>query len=123
MISGLGIDIVPISILRQNMHRIAYLRQVYTPLETAWCFASAHPEYRFAVTFAIKEACMKALGSGIRQGVWFTQIECTRGQQISLSFSRKAANVYASMGKPSIAVESSIIGEFALAAVILEQNK
>jgi holo-[acyl-carrier protein] synthase len=123
MIAGLGVDIVPFAMLRQQMHRPIYLRKVYTSQEIDFCFATAHPEFKLAAVFAIKEACMKALGAGIWQGVWFTQIEVLSDEPcIAIRFRGVAARFYDQLGAPHVYATCSYHGEFALAAVILERK-
>lgn len=75
MIIGVGLDIQAISKIAASLESPAYLKKVFTPAEIALCQPTPHPADHFAGKFAIKEACMKALGAGIRQGLWFTDIE------------------------------------------------
>jgi holo-[acyl-carrier protein] synthase len=75
MIIGLGMDLVEIATFEKNVNSEAFLRKVFTEAEIRDCHLMANSTERFAGRFAAKEACMKALGHGIRQEVWFTQIE------------------------------------------------
>ena len=122
MIVGLGTDIVPVETMRRNMHREVYLHRVFTEQEIAECCALRHADQCFTVKFAVKEAFMKALGSGIRQGVWFTQIEvlhdCT-----TVRLSGHAAALYDTLGMPHIHVGASRQGVFIIALVMLEASE
>lgn len=75
MIIGLGMDLVEIADFEKNVRSNAFLRKVFTEAEMQECDSVVNSLERFAGRFAVKEACMKALGHGIRQEVWFTQIE------------------------------------------------
>jgi holo-[acyl-carrier protein] synthase len=71
---GVGIDLVTIAEVARHHHRSAYRRQLCDPDEEAACLAAPEPARALAVRFALKEACMKALGAGIGQGLHFRQI-------------------------------------------------
>lgn len=122
MIVGLGTDIVAVETIRRNMEREAYLRRVFTEQEIAECRPLRHADRCFAVKFAIKEAFMKALGSGIRQGVWFTQIEVL-GDCATVRLSGLAADLYDALGMPRIHVSASGQGMFVTALVMLDASE
>ncbi len=61
-----GIDLVNIAKLQQVMAKHdAFIQEVFTCQERDYCLASAHPQVHFAGRFAVKEACLKALGQGL----------------------------------------------------------
>jgi holo-[acyl-carrier protein] synthase len=78
IIVGHGIDIVETGRIRQMVeeHGQHFLDRCFTPLEQAYCDRS--PKRRFehlAGRFAAKEAVLKALGTGWRGGIAWTDIE------------------------------------------------
>lgn len=75
MIAGIGIDLIEIEKIAVSIGSQAYLRKVFTEAEIDECRSVSNSAERFAGKFAAKEAFMKAVSRGIRQGVWFTQIE------------------------------------------------
>ncbi|MCL4524488.1 MAG: holo-ACP synthase [Acidobacteria bacterium] len=80
MIVGLGVDIAEIdrieaAIARHGRH---FIERIYTPGEIAYCEAYRARFERYAGRFAAKEAAMKALGTGWRQGVRWVDIEVVR---------------------------------------------
>jgi len=75
MIVGIGIDLIEIKKIAKDIHSDVYLHKVFTEAEIVDCKSSMNSVERFAGRFAAKEAFMKAIGNGIRQGVWFKQIE------------------------------------------------
>ena len=75
MILGIGIDLLEVEKIEKGIQSEVYLRKVFTEQEIADCRSMSNAAERFAGKFAAKEAFMKAIGKGIRQEVWFTQIE------------------------------------------------
>lgn len=75
MIVGIGIDIVDLADFAGRLQQPGFIRKVFSAAEIELCEQYAAPAEHYAGKFAAKEATMKALGAGIRQGVWFTQIE------------------------------------------------
>ena len=80
MILGIGIDLMEIEKIEKQIQSDVHLRKVFTPAEIRECKSVVRSAERFAGRFAAKEAFMKAIGKGIRQEVWFTQIEVLNNQ-------------------------------------------
>ena len=55
-----------------------FLHRVFTPGEIAYCTRRRNPAPHLAGRFAVKEAAMKALGTGHSQGVLWKDIEVVR---------------------------------------------
>jgi len=73
MIIGIGSDLIDISRIGKTVERYGarFIDRVYTPVEQAKAKKRADPIPTYAKRFAAKEACSKALGTGIHQGVYF----------------------------------------------------
>ena len=77
MIIGIGSDLVDIRRIAEvvERHGDRFLERVFTEAERAKAGSRAKSEKMVAATyakrFAAKEACAKALGTGIRRGVWW----------------------------------------------------
>ena len=71
MILGIGADIVEIDRMRRSLDRFGanFARRVLTHVELAEFEASAFPERLLAKRFAAKEAVVKAMGLGFRDGL------------------------------------------------------
>lgn len=74
MILGVGSDIIDIRRIEQTLARFGdrFIMRVYTDVERAR--ADRRPEQRaatYAKRFAAKEACAKALGTGLKRGVFW----------------------------------------------------
>ncbi|WP_419804273.1 holo-ACP synthase [Terriglobus sp.] len=125
MILGTGSDLMEIERIRQSLDRYGdrFLRRVYTPGEVDYCRRKVHNSAEsFAARFAAKEAGAKALGTGIAQGVAWTEIEVRRaaGQRPTLHFTGRAAERAARMGVRQTHLTLSHSREVALAVVVLE---
>ena len=77
MIIGIGSDLIDIRRVEKVLERHGdrFIQRVFTDIEQAKAERrSLQPRNRtatFAKRFAAKEACSKALGTGIHQGVWW----------------------------------------------------
>jgi holo-[acyl-carrier protein] synthase len=73
MIIGMGSDITDIRRIEKviGRHGDRFLDRIFTDVEKARAERRAHPVATYAKRFAAKEACAKALGTGMRRGVWW----------------------------------------------------
>lgn len=73
MILGLGHDAIDIARIERTIARFGdrFLDRVFTDIERAKSDRRAHPAASYAKRFAAKEACSKALGTGLRRGVYW----------------------------------------------------
>jgi holo-[acyl-carrier protein] synthase len=80
MIVGLGVDIAEVNRMEAAIvrHGGAFLRRVFTQAEIEYCERHRNRYERYAGRFAVKEAAMKALGTGWTRGVRWVDIEVTR---------------------------------------------
>ncbi len=82
MIIGIGTDLIDIRRVERSLERFgdAFCSRIYTPHEIAVCEARGEKSPRrrasaYAMRFAAKEACSKALGTGLRLGVFWKDME------------------------------------------------
>ncbi|MEQ8657885.1 MAG: holo-ACP synthase [Hyphomicrobiales bacterium] len=73
MIIGLGSDLCDIRRIEQTLERFGerFTQRVFTPLEQAKSDRRKQRAASYAKRFAAKEACAKALGTGLRHGVFW----------------------------------------------------
>src|ERR1700710_954724 len=77
MIIGIGSDLIDITRVAKviERHGDRFLDRIFTDAERARAARRSKSEKMVVATyakrFAAKEACSKALGTGIRQGVWW----------------------------------------------------
>src|SRR5512139_215581 len=81
MIAGIGVDIVDVSRVAKLLERYGdrFLRRVFTDPEAKYAMGGANRAERLAGRFAMKEAVMKALGTGKSQGILWRDVETVRG--------------------------------------------
>src|SRR5262245_38431704 len=73
MILGIGSDLVDIRRIERTLERHGerFLARIFTDTERARAERRANRVETYAKRFAAKEACAKALGTGLRQGVFW----------------------------------------------------
>ena len=73
MIIGIGSDITDIRRIEKviERHGERFLARIFTDTERARAERRAKSAETYAKRFAAKEACAKALGTGLRAGVWW----------------------------------------------------
>ena len=125
MIAGIGVDIVDIARIQAlvDRYRERFLGRVYTEEETAYAMRGANTAERLAGRFAVKEAVLKALGTGKTQGILWKDVETVRGRfgkpEVHL---RGQAVKWAKMrGSDAVHVSITHDGGKAVAFVILEK--
>jgi len=125
MIVGLGIDIAEIDRIETAIRRYGdhFLRRLFTPAEIEYCERHRNRYERYAGRFAVKEAAMKALGTGWRHGVRWVDIEVTRepAGKPTLRLAGRAAEFASQLGVRHITVSITHSGNTALAEVIFEK--
>ena len=73
MILGIGNDIIDIRRIEQTIarHGDRFINRLFTDVEQAKARKRANTVATYAKRFAAKEACAKALGTGLRKGVFW----------------------------------------------------
>jgi holo-[acyl-carrier protein] synthase len=124
VIVGMGIDVAEVGRIRAVVEAQAerFLKRVYTPAEVAYCEQFKNKYERYAGRFAVKEAAMKALGTGWSRGVRWVDVEVVRqrGGRPTLELKGEAKNIADRMGVKHIAVSITHTAEQAFAQVIFE---
>ena len=125
MILGLGTDLIGIARIRGvvERHGHVFLDRTYTAEEQAYAQAAKDPAERLAARWAVKEATMKALGTGWAQGVRLTDIAllpATEQRPPRLVLTGVAAEVAARLGATRHHASVSHSDGLAVAVVILE---
>jgi holo-[acyl-carrier protein] synthase len=124
MIVGMGIDIAEVpriqAVIESQKER--FLRRVYTLDEVAYCEQFKNKYERYAGRFAVKEAAMKALGTGWSRGVRWVDLEVVRmrGGKPTLSLKGAAQKIADALGVKNIAVSITHTEAQAIAQVIFE---
>lgn len=76
MIFGIGTDIIEVARIEEVAAKgTQYLETIFTEKERNYCETKARKSEHYAGRYAAKEAFLKALGSGWRDGLAFGDIE------------------------------------------------
>jgi holo-[acyl-carrier protein] synthase len=126
MILGVGTDLAEVSRIRDSIQRFGdrFLNRIYTPGERAYSLRKANPAERFAARFAVKEAGMKAIGTGWSRGVRWVDFEVVNepSGRPTLKLAGAAAQIAGQMGVNRISISLTHTAEMAFAVVILEDG-
>jgi holo-[acyl-carrier protein] synthase len=124
VIVGLGADLTEVERIRSMIERRGepILRRLFTPAEIAYCEQHRNKYERYAGRFAVKEAAMKALGTGWRRGVRWVDIEITReaSGKPALELRGVAREFADRLGVKTMAITITHTEGLALAQVIFE---
>ena len=123
VVRGVGVDLVRIPRMRQTIARWdeRFLRRVFTEQEIDDCRSRRDPAPHFAVRFAAKEAGMKALGTGLRLGVTWRDLEVRRApdQAPTLELHGRTRELGLARGGRRMLLSLSHDGDYALAHALL----
>lgn len=126
MILGIGTDLAEVPRIQKSIDRYGerFLQRVYTEAEIAYASRKANLAERFAARFAAKEAGMKALGTGLRNGITWKDFEVANepSGRPSLHLHGAALQIATRMGVRRISLSLTHTSEFAMAVVILEDG-
>ncbi len=77
MILGVGTDLCDIRRIKRTLGRFGerFVQRVFTEEEREKSLRQRSPAAAYALRFAAKEACAKALGTGIRNGVFWRDLK------------------------------------------------
>ncbi len=73
MIVGIGTDLADVRRIERTLERFGdhFVRKIFTETERSAALRRPRSAHAYALRFAAKEACSKALGTGFRQGVFW----------------------------------------------------
>lgn len=122
-IRGIGVDLARIPRMRQVVERWQdrFLHRVFTEAEIDYCQRRHDPIPHLAARFAAKEAAMKALGTGLRMGVTWRDVEVRRerGEAPTIVLTGRTAALARARGASRILVSLTHDGDYAFAQVVL----
>jgi len=125
VIIGLGNDIADIRRIERTLKRFGsrFERRVFTPAERQLAHRRRHRAATYAKRFAAKEACAKALGTGLRKGVFWRDMEVIKARSgaPSLRLTGGAARRLAAITPPAsqAQITLSLTDEYPLAHAIV----
>lgn len=122
-ILGIGTDIIEIARIKAALERQpGFAQRLLTPEELTEMESVRFPERFLAKRFAAKEAALKALGTGLAQGIRWQDIEIghTEAGQPILQFSGAAKRRAEQLSVQRLHISLSDEAHYAQAMVVLE---
>lgn len=124
MIAGIGTDIVAIERFQRfiDANNNALLERVFKEGELSACSARKNSAACYAARFAAKEAFLKALGTGLADGLSWQDMEVVKDQhgKPDLLLSGRALELFRARKLGKLFLSLSHDGGSAIAMVILE---
>ncbi|MEX2219030.1 MAG: holo-ACP synthase [Phycisphaerales bacterium] len=121
-IIGHGIDLVEVARIAEMLdaHAERFLERCFTPREAAYAGDGRRRVEHLAARFAAKEAVLKALGTGLRDGMSWTEIEVVAlpSGQPGLSITGRVGEVAAQRGITDWSLSLSHTERYAVASAI-----
>lgn len=125
MIVGIGCDIIEIERIARAIKSESFIRRVFTAEEAAYCQRRGQQAAAsFAARFAAKEAVLKALGTGLREGsLQEIAVDNDGLGKPLVQLSGHFAMLAKQLGVKNIQISLSHSREIATAYVIMEDGK
>jgi holo-[acyl-carrier protein] synthase len=124
MIYGIGTDIVAVERFQRfiDSGNTAIIERLFTPAERTRCEKRKDAASCLAARFAAKEAFLKALGTGLRDGLSWLDMEVSNDalEKPELNLSGTAADLFQRQGLMRVHLSLSHDGGNAVAMVVLE---
>lgn len=124
MIHGIGIDTVEIARFRRFLDESnsAIIDRLFSEAERERCSARKDAASCYAARFAAKEAFLKALGTGLRDGISWHDVEVGNDDlgKPELRLSGRAGDLFRENGLTAAFLSLSHDGGHAVAMVVLE---
>lgn len=124
-VAGIGTDLTRVSRFSRFLERkqTALLDRLFTSSEQDYALQKRDPAPHLAARFAAKEAFLKALGLGLREGIsWqdMTVVHDSLGKP-SMQLSGRALEIFRERSLSALHLSYSHDGDYATATVILEE--
>jgi holo-[acyl-carrier protein] synthase len=124
MILGVGNDILEVDRMKcgLDMAGSEFRDRLFTPAEIAYCERKRYPAQHYAARFAAKEAFLKALNTGLRNGLSWKDVEVRHGAggAPELVLSGEARELAEQRGIEKTFLSLSHTSSLAMASVVLE---
>jgi holo-[acyl-carrier protein] synthase len=123
MIVGMGTDIIEVTRIERLLSKQERFKErIFTQGEIEYCDKKKNNVQNYAARFAVKEALLKAIGTGWREGVTFKEIEVVNNEKgkPELVLSGTVKGITEKMGVTNIQVSISHLKDLAIGMVILE---
>jgi holo-[acyl-carrier protein] synthase len=120
-IFGIGIDLVNVARVRAALERYPerFRSRIFTPAEVRFCETLGDKYPSYAGRFAAKEAFSKALGTGLRGAIGWTEIDVLDNEKTRPTI-RVTGRAAAILGSRRVHLSISHLSDYATAIVVVE---
>ena len=121
----MGTDIIEVKRIERLLStQERFKERIFTRGEIEYCQHKKNNVQNYAARFAVKEALLKAIGTGWREGVAFKEIEVKNNEKgkPELLLSGTVKRITEEMGVTNIQVSISHLKDLAIGVVILESQ-
>lgn len=119
-----GVDIIEIERLKKSiLEQRGFARRVFTDREIEYCESRNMVKFEsYAARFAGKEAVMKALGTGLADGIEWKQIEILNNEKGKpyVVLTKKALERFDALGGKGIDISLSHCAAYAVAYAVMD---
>jgi holo-[acyl-carrier protein] synthase len=123
MIKGIGVDIIDVARMKKIVEKNRrFIERVFTETEIRYCECKYRPAVHYAGRFAAKEAFFKAMGTGWRGGMAWTDISVENNElgKPGITLSGKTLENFKKNKFQILHLSISHTREYAVALVIIE---
>lgn len=122
MILGIGTDITEVTRIAKSIENESFKAKIFSQTEITYCESKVNKAENYAARFAAKEAFVKALGTGLREGITINEIEVVNDKlgKPCIHLLGKTADSLKGKNIQTIHVSLSHIKDMAMATVVLE---
>ena len=123
MIAGVGIDMIEVKRVEDNINKGDFREMIFSETEIAYCESKKNKFEHYAARFAAKEAFFKALGTGWLENTKFNEVEIinTENGKPEINLLGLTLETVSALGIKKILVSLSHIKTTASAVVIVEK--
>jgi holo-[acyl-carrier protein] synthase len=123
MIKGIGVDIIDVARIKKMVEKgSGFVEKVFTETEIRYCRGKYRPGVHYAGRFAAKEAFLKAMGTGLRGAMAWTDISVENNElgKPGIILARKTLENFKKNKFQTINLSISHTREYAVAFVIIQ---
>ncbi|UCH98816.1 MAG: holo-ACP synthase [Candidatus Aminicenantes bacterium] len=120
---GIGIDMIDVARIKKIVEKNRrFVERVFTETEIRYCEGKFRPAVHYAARFAAKEALFKAMGTGWRGGMAWTDISVENNElgKPGITLSGKTLENFKKNKFHTLHLSISHTREYAVALVIIE---
>ncbi len=124
MIYGIGTDIIEVARIERSLTKTPTMKgRLFSDSEQTYCESKARKYEHYAARFAAKEAFVKALGTGLRNGLAFHEIVITNDElgAPAIKLVGETEKIVTKLSLTNIKVSLSHLKDTAIAFVVVER--